>query len=81
MFPDDAQTHIPTKTNFGQNFKRDEFNGIVMNESELLCLFVLVIYFILSSFLLSLFYFFLYFHYYYLTLKEVGTRIFNDSGG
>ena len=79
MFPDDAQTHIPTKTNFGQNFKRDEFNGIVMNESELLCLFVIVIF--LPLFLLILFYFFLYFHYYYLTLKGVSTIIFNDSGG
>ena len=79
MFPDNAQTQIPTKQNFGQNFKRDEFNGIVMNESELLCLFVIVIF--LPLFLLILFYFFLSFHYYYLTLKGVSTLIFNDSGG
>ena len=58
MFPDNAQTQITTKQNLDQISERDEFNVIVINMSELLCLFVLVIYFILFLFSLILFYFF-----------------------
>ena len=58
MFPDNAQIHITTKQNLDQISERDEFNVIVINMSELLCLFVLVIYFILFLFSLILFYFF-----------------------
>ena len=55
MVPDNSHNQIPIKHNFRQTFECDEFDGIVMNESEVLCVFVLVIYFLFFFFFLSFF--------------------------
>ena len=44
MIPDNYQTWIEIKQKFIHTFECDGFYSIVMNESDVLCVFVLVIY-------------------------------------
>ena len=62
---DNAQTQIATNHNYSQTFERDEFDGILINKSEVSFVFVLVIYFILFLFLFILLYLFIYLCYSY----------------
>ena len=55
VVPDNAQTQIPIKHNFSQTFERDEFDGRVMNKSEIFCVFWLVVYFTSFFFWVSFF--------------------------
>ena len=44
--PDNKQNHNNIKQNFSQTFERDKFYGRVINESGVLCVFVIIIYLI-----------------------------------
>ena len=51
MVPDNAQKYIPIKHNFSQT--REIFDGRIMDESEVLCVFILMIYFISFLFMVT----------------------------